>query len=604
MSTQYMCMDTLRFLLYDVHQLSDLIAVERFQEFDQVALDIFLDAVKDFSDQECFPYFREMDEKPVAFADGRIIVHLQIGTLMEKAAELGLIGPCFDYEDGGIQLPFMAYQAAYFILDAANNHVSGYPGMTSGAADLIATFGNDTIKATYLDPMLAGKWAGTMCLTEPQAGSSLSDITTTAYPTEEGHYIIKGQKIWISGGDQQVSENIIHLLLARIDGAPAGTRGISLFVVPRLRPTKDGSLEYNDVLTAGDFQKLGQRGFSTAHLVFGEQENCRGWLIGEANKGLQCMFQLMNSARISVGRHGASISTAAYYASLQYARERPQGRRLSADGTKNLDKDQTLIINHPDVRRMLLFQKAIAEGSLSLILQAARYYDLGKVAETEADRTKYHLLTEILTPMVKTFPSEMGRESVSTGLQVLGGMGYSREHILQQYYRDIRIMAIYEGTTGIQSLDLLGRKVSMHNGQAMQLLLTEIGQVIEAASAYDDLAPYAHQLQDTLNLNKDVLQTLAPFAKQGNYERFLADATIYMDLLGTVVVGWQWLKIALRAKEALLNGHSDRTAAFYESKIHTMKGYFKYVLPRVSGLAITLKSQDDLTLVSAKEWTF
>ena len=603
MADQYMSMNVLKYMLYDVHQLSDLLKHERFSEYDEQSTNLFLDAVKSFCDKDCFPYIKEMDEKPVYYKDGKVFVHPQVETVMKKAGELGLIGSSFDYAQGGLQLPSMMNQAAYFMIDAANNHVSGYAGLTSGAAGLIMAFGSQVLKDTYVPKMISGEWGGTMCLTEPQAGSSLSDITTTAYPTGDGYYHIKGQKIWISGGDNHFTDNIIHLLLARIEGAPAGTKGISLFVVPKNRPETDGGLTPNGVFTAGDFQKLGQRGYATTHLVFGETE-CRGYLVGEAHKGLNQMFQMMNGARISVGRHGVSIATAAYYASLQYAHERPQGRRLSDGGKKDLSQGQTLIINHPDIRRLLLLQKAIGEGTLSLILQTARYHDMEKVALTPEEKEENHLLLEILTPIAKTYPSEMGQVSVSSGLQILGGMGYSTETILQQYYRDIRILAIYEGTTGIQSLDLLGRKVTMEDSKALKLLAREIKTTAQAADAYDELKPYAEILLTKLALNKDILTFLAPFAMQGNHERYLSDATIYMSYLGTVVMGWQWLKIALSAQLALTNGDKKYATDFYESQIHTMKFFFKYEMPKTDGLAETIRSRDELNIAGGKELIF
>jgi len=554
MSNKYVSMETLLYTLFEVHGLDELLEAERHQDHDRVAYELFLDSVKVFCDKECYPFFKEMDENHVVFQDGQIIVHPQVKVLMDKAGEMGLISLSFSYEDGGIQLPSMMYTAAYFILDAANNSMGGYPGLTSGAANLIATFGNQELKDLYLEKMSRGKWGGTMCLTEPQAGSSLSDITTKAIRTEEGYFKIKGQKVWISGGDWHNAENIVHLLLARIEGAPKGTRGISLFVVPKKR-IKGQGFEDNGVVTAGDFQKLGQRGYSTAYLVFGEENECRGWLIGEENQGLKCMFQMMNGARIAVGRHGAAIAMAAYYASLQYANERPQGRRLSSDGTKNLDQEQTPIINHPDVRRMLLFQKAISEGSLSLILQAAYYYDKSKVSLDEEERKKYQLLTELLTPIVKTYPSEKGLDSVSTGIQVLGGMGFSREHSLQQYYRDIRIMSIYEGTTGIQSLDLLGRKVTADNGKALRYLSEELNATFKEASGYPELDYYVKIFQQKFDLNIEVLEFLKPFAAEGNVERYLADASLYMEFLSTLIVGWQWLKIATKAKRGQIEEH-------------------------------------------------
>ena len=603
MAEQYMSMNTLKYMLYDVHQLTDLLKYKRFNEYDEASTNMFLDSIKAFCDKDCFPYIKEMDEKPVQYKNGQVVVHPQVEHIMKKTGELGLIGSSFDYDHGGLQLPFMMNQAAYFMIDAANNHVSGYAGLTSGAAGLIETFASQELKDTYVPHMITGEWGGTMCLTEPQAGSSLSDITTTAYPTQNGYYHIKGQKIWISGGDNHFSENIVHLLLARIEGAPAGTKGISLFVVPKKRPDGNCGLTSNGVFTAGDFQKLGQRGYATTHLVFGEEE-CRGWLVGEPHKGLSYMFQMMNGARISVGRHGVSIATAAYYASLQYAHERPQGRRLSDGGKKDLSQGQTLLINHPDIRRMLLSQKAFTEGTLSLILQTARYHDMEQVAETAEEKEENHLLLEILTPIAKTYPSEMGQVSVSNGLQILGGMGYSAETILQQYYRDIRILAIYEGTTGIQSLDLLARKVTMENGKALKLLSREIKSTIEKASVYEALKPYAEILTTKLALNKDILTFLAPYAIKGNYERYLTDATIYMSFLGTIVMGWQWLKIALTAQEALEKGDGKYTTDFYNSQVHTMKFFFKYEIPKTDSFAETIKSKDEVNVVGEKEMIF
>ena len=597
---EYMNMDTLRFQLEQVHQLKSLFQYPRYEEYDLDAIKIFLDSVKDFSDQELYPVFREMDEKPAYYKDGKIIAHPAVGRAMKKTGELGVIAATFDHEDGGLQMPGMALLAAYFIMESANNHIPGYSGLTDGAAKLITTFGNQHLKETYVPNMLSGEWAGTMCLTEPQAGSSLSDITTTAYPTDKGYYKIKGQKIFISGGDHEHNENFIHLLLARIEGAPAGTRGISLFVTPKKRIAEDGSLTSNDVITAGDFQKMGQRGYCTTHLVFGENDDCRAWLLGEPHQGLKYMFQMMNDARISVGRGGLSIASAAYHASLQYANERPQGRRVMDGGKKNPNQDPVLIIEHADVRRMLLLQKAIYEGSLSLLLLASKYHDLEQVTEGE-EKKKNRLLLELLTPIAKTYPTEKGREAVDNGLQVLGGYGFCSDFILQQYYRDIRIMAIYEGTTGIQSLDLLGRKITMDNGKAVQLLAEEMKLTIEQAMAFDELKPYARQLGEKIQLSQKVLNYLLSFAGKGEYERFLSDANIFMDFFSTLVVGWLWLDMAVVAKRALVSGSKTFTTEFYESKIHTMKFFFKYELPRMEGLAPTLMSEEVLTILEERE---
>ena len=339
MAKEYVDIATLKYLLYQVHGVEDLLTAERFQDYDKDSLDLFINAIKEFSDRELFPYFKEMDETPAIYKNGTIMVHKQVDVMMKKGGEMGIISGPFDYGDGGLQLPFMIHTASAYIQEAANNHLPGYAGLTQGAAELIVHFANESLKKTYVPKMLSGAWGGTMCLTEPQAGSSLSDITTKATPTQEGYYEISGQKIFISGGDHQYAENVVHLLLARIEGAPSGTKGISLFVVPKLRMGKDGRLTNNDVMTVADFQKMGQRGYATTHLGFGDKDDCHGWLVGQAHKGLKYMFLMMNSARISVGRGGAAISMAAYQASLEYAKERPQGRKLSSDGKKILMKN-------------------------------------------------------------------------------------------------------------------------------------------------------------------------------------------------------------------------------------------------------------------------
>lgn len=601
MAKQYVDMDTLKFLLYQVHQLDEVLQRERFAEYDLESINLFLDSVKDFSDKELFPYFKEMDETPAQFKDGKIIVHPQVGAMMKKGGELGLISITFDYEKGGLQLPGMILTASSFIQDAANNHLPGYTGLTMGAAELVAHFAKDSLQKIYLPKMLAGEWGGTMCLTEPQAGSSLSDIVTSASPTEEGYYKIKGQKIFISGGDHEYADNFVHLVLARIDGAPSGTKGISLFIVPKLRPEEAGSLTPNDVITAGDFQKMGQRGYCTTHLMFGEKEDCRGWLVGEPHQGLRYMFLMMNGARIGVGRGAASIATAAYHASLEYAQERPQGRRLTNTGRKDMNKNQTLIIHHPDVRRMLLLQKTIVEGSLSLVLLASRYSDIRNTAKDPEEKEKYQLLLELLTPMVKTYPSEMGAVAVSNGLQVLGGYGFCSEYILQQYHRDIRIFPIYEGTTGIQSLDLLGRKALLADGKALKLLAAEMMTTMAAAANFDELRPYGMKLGKKLPLVQEVLTFLGQFAQKGDYERFVSDANLFMELLSTLTISWLWLDMAIQAKQQLIAGDKTYPEAFYESKIHAMKFYFKYELVKTTGLAEALMDEEVLTIPTEKE---
>jgi len=600
MANEYIDLETLKFLLYRVNGLQDVLEIPDYEEYDTASIDMLLNSVKEFSDKELYPYYREMDEKPAHFKDGEIVVHPQVNKYMKAAGEMGFIAGAFPYKNGGLQLPSMVMNALGYVQEAANNHLPGYIGLTIGAAELITHFGNQHLNDTYVPKMLEGAWGGTMCLTEPQAGSSLSDIISTATPDGDT-YKIHGQKIFISGGDYQGAENIVHLVLARIKGAPAGTKGISLFVVPKNRPNADGSLTPNDVQTVADFEKMGQKGYCTTHLFFGDKEDCQGWLVGEPHKGLKYMFLMMNGARIAVGRGAAAIATAAYHASLNYAHQRAQGRKLASTGKKDVNQEQTLIINHPDVRRMLLLQKAVTEGSLSLVFLTAKYHDYS-VSHTDLEqREKYKLLLEILTPVVKTYPSEMGKVAVDNGVQVLGGYGFCSDYILQQYLRDIRIFSIYEGTTGIQSQDLLGRKVSMENGKALQLLSEEITKSIKASMAHETLTPYAKKLGEKLELTQKVLQSLMGYAMKGDYERFLADATPFMEFFSNILVGWLWLDMGREAQQAIASGATEHSTEFYESKIHTMEFYFTYELPKTTGLAEIIMNGKSLTIGADKK---
>ena len=595
---QYMSIDTLKWLMNDVHSLEDLFQYEHYADHDKGSVNMLLDTAKTWADQEFYPIFREMDEKPCEFVDGKVTSHPNLKRIFKKAGEDGWLGSSFDYEEGGIQLPHFVVNGLNHIFQSANNHIPGYMGLTTGAADLIRNFGSQELKDKYIPGMLSGNWGGTMCLTEPQAGSSLSDITTSATPLEDGSYKITGQKIFISGGDHEAVDNIIHLVLARIDGAPAGTKGISLFVVPKFRIDEDGNTESNDVITAGDFQKMGQRGYATVHLVFGENNDCIGHLVGGENMGLKNMFQMMNGARIDVGMTAVSTATAAYYASLQYAKERPQGRKIQNSGKKDPTSGQTLIINHPDVRRMLLLQKAINEGSLSLLMETAKLVDLAHVEEGDA-ASNAHLLLELLTPIAKTYPSEKGQEAINNGLQIFGGYGFCMDFPLQQYYRDVRIMSLYEGTTGIQSLDLLGRKVTMQNGAALHLLMEKINEVTAEANNYEDLKPYAEKLMKSVGYVQKALEYLLPMAMKGDYESFLADATAFMEMTSNIVIAYQWLKMTTRAKHALVTGDTSYSSKFYENKIHTMKFYYKYELPHARAVLETILNDEELTIVRA-----
>ncbi|MEL6256875.1 MAG: acyl-CoA dehydrogenase [Bacteroidota bacterium] len=599
MARKYVSMKNMRFMLNDVHNINELTNHPLFEHFDAESFDMMLDAAKQLSDKYLFPHYEDMDRNPPELVDGEVKVHHSVRPLLDAMAEGGWIGMSAPMELGGMQSPAMLLAAVGFIMSAANNGAMLFSGLTSAAANLLVSFGTDEQKAYYLPSMYGGKWQGTMALTEPQAGSSLSDITTVAYPQADGTYKIKGQKIYISAGDYSDIDNVIHFTLARIEGAPAGTKGISLFIVPKYREEAEGKWVSNDVTTAGVYHKLGQKGAPALHLMYGEKDDCVGHLLGEENRGLSYMFQMMNEARISVGLGGAAVASAAYYASLHYANERPQGRYIME---RDLSKPQVNIIQHPDVKRMLLLQKAIMEGGLSLVMQAAKYADLAHTTEGE-EKEKYEFLLELLTPMVKTYPSEFGVTSISTAVQVFGGGGFCEDFPAENYYRDIRIYPIYEGTTGIQSMDLLGRKVTMKQGKALRYFMAEVTQTIETAKTHDDLKPYAEKLAEEMQRLQGVTMHLVGFAMKGEIDRFLADANLFMEMSSIIAVGWQWLIQGIKAKEAMLtqNPQGDELN-FLQSKIHTMKFFFHYEVPKTLGLEQRLKDNEVLTIIGEKEW--
>lgn len=589
----------MRFMMNDVHNVGELTQHNYFEHFDEESINMMLDAAKQLSDKYLFPHYEDMDRNPPVLEDGEIKVHKSVRPLLDAMAEGGWLGMSAPMDLGGMQSPAMLLAAVGFIMSAANNGAMLFSGLTAASSNLLVSFGTDEQKAYYLPHMYAGKWQGTMALTEPQAGSSLSDITTVAYPQADGTYKIKGQKIYISAGDYTDIENVIHFTLARVEGAPAGTKGISLFIVPKYRKEETGEWVSNDVTTAGLFHKLGQKGTPALHLMFGESDNCTGYLLGEENRGLSYMFQMMNEARISVGLGASAVASAAYYASLHYANERPQGRNLN---NRDLSQPQIPIIQHPDVKRMLLLQKAIVEGGLSLVLQAAKYADLAHVSEGE-EKEKYEFLLELLTPMVKTYPSEAGVQSISTALQVFGGGGFCEDFPAENYYRDIRIYPIYEGTTGIQSMDLLGRKVTMKQGKALKFFMAEVMETIELAKTHEDLIPYADKLAKEMQRLQEVTIHLVGFAMKGQIERYLSDANLFMEMASLITIAWQWLLIGIKAKENMLTKNpTGEELSFIESKLHTMKFYFHYELPKTLGLEQRLKDTEVLTLIGEKEW--
>jgi alkylation response protein AidB-like acyl-CoA dehydrogenase len=465
--------------------------------------------------------------------------------------------------------------------------------MLIGNANLLRVYGTEEQKRLYLGPLLEGRFLGTMCLSETQAGSSLADITTTAEPQPDGTYHITGSKMWISAGDHELAENIVHLVLARIKGAPAGARGISLFLVPKRRLRPDGTLaEDNNIALAGLNHKMGYRGTTNCVLNFGEGGPCIGTQVGERNRGLACMFHMMNEARIAIGRGATMLGYAGYLASLDYARTRRQGRRSSDKDPAN---PPVAIIEHADVRRMLLAQKAWVEGSLALILYCARQVDELATAPDDAARRRALLLLDILTPIAKAWPSQYCLAANDLAIQIHGGYGYTREFDVEQYYRDNRLNPIHEGTNGIQALDLLGRKAAMEEGAAFRALCEEIRAT--AAGALDhsmaDLSEWGSDLLDAVDALEETTATLLA---EPDPDRRLANAAVYLEAAGHTVIAWMWLMQALAAADL------DEGDPFVAGKLQACRYFYAWELPRTAHWHDLLRSLDDTTLTMQDEW--
>jgi butyryl-CoA dehydrogenase len=543
------------------------------------------------------PIFEEMDRKPPTLEKGVVKVHPAVRSMLKTLGKDGWIAASFPEAWGGEEMPVSILHCINFIFAAANYSAAVYHGLTIGAANLLFSFGSAELQNTFLPPMLAGKWQGTMALTEPEAGSSLGDLTTLAVPIENGAYKISGEKVFISAGDHDGVDNVVHLLLARIDGAKPGVKGISLFAVPKLRPESGGSLKPNGVVVTQVFHKLGYRGAPITGLRFGEKDDCIGFLVGEPHRGLSYMFQMMNEARLGVGMGATGIASAAYHSALGYCQTRRQGRPLMAPK----GSDPVPIIQHSDVRRMLLFQKAVVEGSLALILHCGMYDD---IHTKDASQKECHLLLELLTPVAKTYPSEMGILATSAAIQCFGGYGYCDDFPVEQHFRDMRIHPIHEGTTGIQAMDLLGRKLVMEDGKALQLFKREVSDAVEAAKAIDisetSLVYAPAQMAEALEaamvrLNKTVL-ALGSVAMEKGPEAFLADATLFLEMFGITVIAWQWLTMATAAAKGLSGGKpKKKEKTFLAGKLATAQYFFTYELPKTLSLATTLETSSQMT---------
>lgn len=600
MGDKFVSERNLKFLLYEVFDAPSLTQYPYYEDHSQEMFDLLMDTAMRIGKNLLYPYLKEMDKNPPEFVDGCVHVHPIVKTIMREFGEGGWISALVSKENGGQQLPSLVNLVPNFIFAAANYSASAYLLLSSEAVHLLDSHASQEMKDMFMGKIMSGDWQGTMVLTEPQAGSSLADIATLAEPTNYGYYKIKGQKIFISASDYDAVENIVHLMLARIKNSPPGVRGLSLFIVPKLRLDENGMLVHNDISVSAMYHKMGYRGCPINQLSLGENDDCRGYLLGEPNKGLHYMFLMMNAARLAIGLGATGIASAAYYASLEYAQVRCQGRRMSE---KDPTTPQIPIIEHADVKRMLLFQKAIAEGSLSLVAQCYKYSDLVKVSAGD-EKERYELLLDLLTPVAKSYPSEMSILSVSQGLQILGGYGYCDEFPLEQYYRDTRIHPIHEGTTGIHGITLLGRNVTIQEGRLFQLFVDEVGETVRTAESFEQLAPFAQELSDQLEKLQKTTSHLIEIGKKGDRERFIADSTLYLMLFGIIAVAWQWLLQAISVQKALKQETdlSNEDVNFYSGKMYAFRYFFGYELPKAEALMKRLMNTDGLTVDMQRDY--
>ena len=603
MSSLLLSRADLDFLLYDWLKVDALNERERYADHSRETFDAALDLCEALATDHFAPHNKKADANEPRYENGRVVMIPDVGAALKLFGEAGLFAAHADYEIGGMQLPATVHAACFAFFKAANTGTAAYAMLTTAAANLLSKHGTPDQVRRFVEPMMAGRFFGTMCLSEPQAGSSLADITMRAEPREDGSYRLFGSKMWISGGDQEMSENIVHMVLAKVPGGGPGVRGISLFVVPKYLVEADGSIgARNDIVLAGLNHKMGYRGTTNTLLNFGEgghrpggAAGAVGWLVGTPHQGLPAMFHMMNEARIGVGLGATALGYTGYLHSLAYAKDRPQGRPI---GNKDAKARQIRIIEHPDVRRMLLAQKAYVEGALAFALYCSRLVDEERTANDETTRRQSLALLDLLTPIAKSWPSQYCLEANSLAIQIHGGYGYTRDYNVEQFYRDNRLNAIHEGTHGIQALDLLGRKVTQNGGEGLELLRKRVTDTIAAArsSGDADIAGFGGKLGEALDAIEDVTKVLYG---AGDAMLTLANASLYLEAFGHMAMAWIWLEQGLVVKDLAAQG---RAGAFYDGKRQACRYFFVWELPTIYPKLDVLRALDRTTLDMAEGW--
>jgi alkylation response protein AidB-like acyl-CoA dehydrogenase len=601
----------IRFNLFDLLDVGGLAKFERYKDIDVPTMHDILDAAEQISREVLFACNEEGDRFGVKFEHGKVTFAPGFTEAYKAFCEAEFNGMSVRPEHGGGGFPFALHIAAQEMFTAANTNFMFTPGLTLGALGLIHEFGSPEQRGLFAAKMLSGRWSGTMCLTEPSAGTAVPDLRSVARPIDgrPGFFKIKGQKIFISSGEHDLTENIVHMVLARVEGDPSDHRGVSLFIVPKNKIDASGNvIGHNDVTCIGIEEKMGIHGSATCQLSFGDDDDCEGWLIGGQGEGLRCMFKMMNESRIYVGLQGVSASNLSYQRAVRYAKERVQGSRLA--DMRKADPPRVPIIEHADVKRMLMSMKALAEGGRALMIYASYCEDRAWAANDDKERNHWHYQAEVLTPIVKAWCSDMGFDACNMGVQVLGGYGYIREYGQEQLLRDVRIASIYEGTNGVQAMDLLGRKVARGGGVMMMALLNEVNKTL-LGPAKD--GPFADELVAIGKARDALAQTAMSFGQlnmRGDVDFPAFHAVRFLQMFGDLVVAWLLMRQALVAKglydkrladqdvDPMAEGFGgafladDAELRFLHGKMETARFFVHQVMSRVHANAAAIKSND------------
>lgn len=576
-------LDDIHFLLHDVHNVAQLAQLPAFAEATPDVIDAVLAEAATVCEELLFPLNQSGDAEGCRYENGEVKTPAGFKEAYAQYASGGWTGLAAPPEFGGQGLPEAVRFVFEEMLCSANLSFSMYPGLSHGACSALISHGSDELKQRFLPKLVDGTWTGTMCLTEAHAGTDLGILTTKAVPAGDGAYKITGTKIFISAGEQDLSENIVHLVLAKLPDAPGGTKGISMFLVPKFLPTDEGKPGTKNGVVCGSIEhKMGIKGSATCVLNF---DNATGWLVGEEHKGMRAMFTMMNGARLAVGMQGLGLSEVAYQNALAYAKERLQGRALT--GPKNPSGVADPILVHADVRKGLLRVKAFNEGMRSLAYWVGILIDLEMHHPDAAKREEAEDLVALMTPVIKAFLTDKGFDGTNIALQTLGGHGYIREYGVEQYVRDARIAQIYEGTNAVQALDLVGRKLPMQGGRLVRRFFELVKADIDAAASNEAVGEFAKPLGASLYQLQKATMMLAERAFS-NPDEAGAAATDYLHLMGYVATGWQWLKMATVASEKLAAGSGDKR--FNEAKIKTARFYFTRLLPEAATLLAAIQS--------------